>query len=412
MLSTSATAPAAIILDQHTDNWSAWHQAFKLLCFTKFGVAGQQILSNTLIPLQPFPQEPTKNDLDTTAAGVAIPGQFTYTRRSITGDETATNPDPQTLPLSTQGNTNLRDDRKIYAAAKLLFSNQDTECLDHLYRHLSLASHTAIKTHTNYPAYSLLPIGSRSYAFYVMARDIHSIGNATTKLHRTRLYVNISQADLPHETYMDLVTTMTETFKLDFESVEHPGFVSIPELTSFLYLAGLNRGEFRRALDELLQTNPTGRFPDPTALMSQLQSWKVANSLSFTKDDISTQGSALIASTSSNPPPRTKKDASTAKKDAPTRSHLYPNPCTWCLNVDKVQRFGHLSSHCSKNPNRLAGPSPTPTSTNTVNSSTTSQRLRALLGQLDLAATPDASNAAMLLIAEAAIEAADYPDTA
>lgn len=187
MLSTSATAPAAIILDQHTDNWSAWHQAFKLLCFTKFGVAGQQILSNTLIPLQPLPQEPTKNDLDTTPAGVAIPGQFTYTRRSITGDETATNPDPQTLPLSTQGNTNLRDDRKIYAAAKLLFSNQDTECLDHLYRHLSLASHTAIKTHANYPTYSLLPIGSRSYAFYVMARDIHSIGNATTKLHRTRL---------------------------------------------------------------------------------------------------------------------------------------------------------------------------------------------------------------------------------
>ena len=81
-----------------------------------------------------------------------------------------------------------------------------------------------------------------------MARDIHSIGNATTKLHRTRLYLNISQADLPHETYMDLVTTMTETFKLDFESVEHPGFVSIPELTSFLY-----RGELRRALDELLK---------------------------------------------------------------------------------------------------------------------------------------------------------------
>ena len=64
---------------------------------------------------------------------------------------------------------------------------------------------------------------------------------------------------------------MTETFKLDFESTVHPGFVSIPELTSFLYLAGLNRIEFRRALDELLHNHPTGRFPDPTALMSQLQ---------------------------------------------------------------------------------------------------------------------------------------------
>lgn len=414
MLAASSPTPTAIILDQHVDNWSAWHQALKLLCFTKFGVAGQQILSNKLIPLQPFQNEPTKNDLDTTEAGVPIIGQFTYARRFIAGDETplVPVPDPANLPLSTQGNTNFRDDKKIYSAAKLLFSNHDTECLDHLYRHLSLASHTAIKTHADYPAYQLLPIGSRSYAFYVMIRSIHSIGNAATKLHRTRLYVNISQADLPHEAYMDLVTTMTETFKLDFESVEHPGYVSIPELTSFLYLAGLNRGEFRRALDELLQNHPTGRFPNPTALMSQLQSWKIANSLSFTRDEVSAQGSALIASTPSNPPPRTKKDTPTAKKDAPTRSHLHPTPCTWCLNTDKIQRFGHLSSHCSKNPNRLTGPSPTTTPSNTANPSTTSQRLRALLGQLDLAATPDASNTAMLLIAEAAIEAADYPDTA
>ena len=65
---------------------------------------------------------------------------------------------------------------------------------------------------------------------------------------------------------------MTETFRLNFESTDHPGLVSIPELASFLYLAGLNRGKFRRALDELLHNHPTGCFPDPTTLMSQLQS--------------------------------------------------------------------------------------------------------------------------------------------
>ena len=43
--------------------------------------------------------------------------------------------------------------------------------------------------------------------------------------------------------------------------------------------------------------------------------------------------------------------------------------------------------------------------------SNTFQRLRALLRQLDLAASPDASNSVMLLIAEAAIEASDYPDS-
>ena len=280
MLSTPTATPPVVTLDLQRDNWSQWNQSLKLLCYTKFGVAGQQILSDRLIPLQPFASQPTKADLDKDNMGLPIPNQFTYSRRTLT---TAEADDPNTnlanIPLSTQGNTDFRDDQKIYTAAVRRFSDHDTDCLDHLYRHLSLASHTSIKTHANYSAYQLLDIGTRSYAFYRMTRDIHSIGNAATTLHRTCLYANVAQADLPHEEYMDLVTSMADTFKLDFESTEHPGFVSLRELTSFLYLAGLNRNEFRRALDELLHNHPTGRFPDPTALMSQLQSWKLANSL-------------------------------------------------------------------------------------------------------------------------------------
>ena len=217
--------------------------------------------------------------------------------------------------------------------------------------------------------------------------------------------MNVSQSDLPHESYMELLTSMTETLKSDFESAVHPGgFVSIPELTSFLYLAGLNRAEFRRALDELLHNHPTGRFPDPAALMSQLQSWKIANSLSFSRDDASTQGSALIASKPPTAAPRSRPPAG-------KKPHLHPTPCSWCLAANKVQRFSHLSTKCSKNPQRLSSPSPsqpTPIS----HPSNTSQRLRALLSQLDSASTPDASNAAMVLIAEVAIEASDYPDIA
>ena len=204
---------------------------------------------------------------------------------------------------------------------------------------------------------------------------------------------------------------MTETFKLDFESTVHPGFVSNSELTSFLYLAGLNRTEFRRALDVLLYNHPTGRFPDPTALISQLQAWKIANSPSFTHDDVSTQGSALLASQ-----PTTNHTKSHAVKTAGNipntlKPHLHPTPCTWCLAKDKVQRFGHLSAHCFKNPNRVPHPNSTSSPQPLPNySSGTSQRLRALLTQLDLAATSDASNAVMLLIAEAAIEASESVD--
>lgn len=413
MLSTTTTTPTPIILDVSTDNWSAWYQTLKQLCFTKFGIAGQQILTNAIIPIHPFAIEPTRDDLDTTPDGIPIPGRFTYSRRSLTTAEAATEPpiNQTPLPLSTQGNTNLRDDRKIYAEAQRRSSDHDTECLDHLYRHISLASHTSVKTHVDYPAYQILPIGVRSYPFFIMLRDIHSIGNAATKLHRTRLYVNVAQNELSHEAYMDLVTSMTKTFKLDFESAAHPGYVSLAELTSFLYLVGLDMEVFRRPIDQLLVTTPTGRFPDPTALMTQLQAWKLSNALSFARETVSTQGSALIASKSSPQTTRTKKDST--KKEGTLRAHLYPTPCTWCLASDKVQRFGHLSASCSKNPNKLPSPNiqlQHPASV--AATSNTSHRLRALLSQLDNATTPDDSNTAMLLIAEAAIEASDYPDTA
>lgn len=165
---------------------------------------------------------------------------------------------------------------------------------------------------------------------------------------------------------MDLVTSLADTFKLDFESAEFPGYVPLNEQTSFLYLTGLNRGEFRHSLDELLQNNPTGPLGDTTALMSQFQNWKVANSLSFPRNDTSNQGSALVTAI------RPKNDP-----NAKTR-HLHPTHCTWCLAADKVKRFGHISANCSKNHSRSPGDS-IPQSTTTAQTPPTTQRLRPYL---------------------------------
>lgn len=73
MLSTPTATPSAVILDLQRHNWSQWIKSLKLLCYTKFGVAGQLILSDRLIPLQPFALAPTKSDLDKNALGRPIP---------------------------------------------------------------------------------------------------------------------------------------------------------------------------------------------------------------------------------------------------------------------------------------------------------------------------------------------------
>jgi hypothetical protein len=89
---------------------------------------------------------------------------------------------------------------------------------------------------------------------------------------------------------MVLVISGAETLKLDFESTAYPGYVSLAELTSFLYLAGVDKELFRRQIDQLLISTPSGRFHDPTALMAQLQAWKLSNALSFVRDTVSRPG--------------------------------------------------------------------------------------------------------------------------
>ena len=119
MLSTATSLAPAPLLDLHQDNWSTWNQSLKLLCFTKFGFAGNQILSDRLIPLYPSVNEPTKNDLD--PADTPIPGQYIYQRHTPNEGEPAGN--QLLLPLSTQGNINYRDDKKIFNDAKLIAPN-------------------------------------------------------------------------------------------------------------------------------------------------------------------------------------------------------------------------------------------------------------------------------------------------
>lgn len=71
------SAQAATILDLASDNWAQVNKAFTLSCYTKFGVAGQQILSNTEIPQTPSAGAPNKQDVDTNIDGTPIPWQFT-----------------------------------------------------------------------------------------------------------------------------------------------------------------------------------------------------------------------------------------------------------------------------------------------------------------------------------------------
>ena len=118
-LQSQQSTPAPLILDITLDNWSTFHQSFKLLCFTKFGVADQQILSNCAIPLTPFATAPSKFDLDRTGDGVQIPDQFIYARRPTSAEETALpGLNLASISLTECSSRELCDDLKIYNSTK------------------------------------------------------------------------------------------------------------------------------------------------------------------------------------------------------------------------------------------------------------------------------------------------------
>ena len=118
----SPSVPSPIILDLSLDNWATFHQAFKSLCFTKFCVAGSQILSDCAIPLSPFAHRPTKSDLDLDDNSLPIPDHYTYARRAYTPTEAALPGfSVAALSLTESGNREYREDVKLFTAAERRF---------------------------------------------------------------------------------------------------------------------------------------------------------------------------------------------------------------------------------------------------------------------------------------------------
>ena len=119
---TSPSAPAAVILDITSDNWAQFNKAYTLSCYTKFGPAGQKILSNKDIPLTPFAVAPTNSRrCSHTRSETALPGF-----------------DLATISLTESANREYRDDLKLYTAAARIFAQSiaSTICIDTSHYHL------------------------------------------------------------------------------------------------------------------------------------------------------------------------------------------------------------------------------------------------------------------------------------
>ena len=338
-----------MLLSVAANNWGTVNKDLQAECLYEFGKSGLQIRTQEEVPLAPFANEPSILDKQLSVhSGEPIPGRYIYQRREMTDKELAyfdrLSEEEQPiftddLPLSDRGSRDFRDDSSTYTAALKERTASDAAALKRLNTITSADSKTVMLSHPDYEQYLAAPDHKRSLPYYLMLLAIHRTGDASIKYKRTMTLITASQGDDQLESWCAFLDNAFDQFIVDFEDLEHKGYMRLSEFKSFLFLRGCNRTQFQRLYDEQLRATPTGRFPDTKILMGQFLQFNTNNKMSFAAEPASTQLSAFIA-------PRLPPTQAAATR--PPRK--FETPCIHCLRDDKVKRFGHSSSECSKRP--------------------------------------------------------------
>ena len=94
----------------------------------------------------------------------------------------------------------------------------------------SNCSHLALETHPTYSIFRAANPGLKSFTCWTILTTIHSTGNASTKLLRTRQLLNSHQGDKTPSQYIQIIMASDfEQFTVDFGSPENPDMVSVAQ---------------------------------------------------------------------------------------------------------------------------------------------------------------------------------------
>lgn len=371
MLATaSASSEPQVVLDVASSNWTPYKKQVLRLLQTKYGLMGTAIILGVAPVIEALP---TRNDLNPD-------GTATFHRLPPTEEQLLITPIAlNTLDLTSFGYDMLRDAIKRHRDQKKIDEKDDNDLLSYLFSTMSSESHLALETHPTYPTFRAALSGQKSFACWKILTAIHSTGNASTKLLRTRLLLNSQQSDSTLSQYLQTLSSNIDQFKVDFGSPTNPELVSVAEIHCFLMLTGIpSNGLFNLPINNLLATTPSARFTDPAALATTLLNWEKSSALLHLSDNPSTQASAYLATS-----PPSQLPTKSNNNNAP--------PIAFCIHCHKKypkkpKTSSHTSASCGLNPANK----PTIPTTNF-------SAMRSLLAQAE-AATPGSPTSIGLLM--------------
>ena len=257
----AASSDPVIVLDVASSNWAAYKKQSYRLFQTKFGRIGASIISG----IRPATFVlPSRHDVDTTGSY-----KFNHLPRTEPPTEPTTTTEPQTAPivipdLTSFGYDMLRDSIKRALDQQKIDEKDDYDLLTHIFSTMSSESHLSLETHPSYLVFRATPSTQKSFECWAILTLIHSTGNASTKLLRTRNLLQSQQGDSTLSLFLQTLSTNVEQFKSDFGSPANSELVSVNEIHCFLMLTGIPRnGLFNLPINNLLAATPSARFTDP-----------------------------------------------------------------------------------------------------------------------------------------------------
>ena len=110
-----------------------------------------------------------------------------------------------------------------------------------------------------------------TFSMWQIIKDTYCRSTGRAQVLQLKNFLQSTQGTIAHEDYVELIQDGLATTIANYESVEHPGHISIDALACGIYLAGLDKSFFRFILEQTWLENPTGRVTGLPAILAAYQ---------------------------------------------------------------------------------------------------------------------------------------------
>ena len=146
--------------------------------------------------------------------------------------------------LSSSGHAEYMADRVIRAAQRQQWSDKNDLLMSAMLVYLSEESKTDLKTKNHKENGYLASIAKTdTFRLYELIEETHLFTSGRGRLLRLKDYLSTVQNG-SHEEYLNVIRERLALFISDFESEEHPGFISIDDLSQTIYVNGCDQQFF------------------------------------------------------------------------------------------------------------------------------------------------------------------------